>query len=203
MRQQINLYQDVLKPTRLRWSSKQLASTVLICLGVMLVIDFYGYWQTWNRQQDLLLSKQQWLAKQSELKTIEIQYPRRTEDKQLQARITQLEEELKLKKKIVGVLNRDEYGNSVGFSKYLRGLADQHVPGTWLTHVVINHGGEKMSLAGSATRPELVPVLLQRLGGESVFAGKEFKTFMLSRIKKENNWINFRMNTDYAGDEKQ
>ena len=174
MKQQINLYQEILRPKNIRWSSNQLVKIITVTIFLMFLIDAFGYWQTWQSNQELLQIKKLVKKKQAELKKVEVEYPLPIEDQRLRERVSKLGDELRLKKNIVGLLKKNEYGMITGFSDYLTGLAKQHVTGTWLTHISITQGGKQMSLAGSSLKPELVPKLLRKLGKEPGFAGKEF-----------------------------
>ena len=45
----------------------------------------------------------------------------------------------------------------------------------------IYEGGERLEIRGSALRPELVPLLVQRLSSEPTFAGRSFQTLSIDR----------------------
>jgi len=200
MRQQVNLYQEALRPKRILWSSKQFAKGVVLVISIMLILDAFGYWQNWSQKRLLVSAEQALKAKQAELKVTETKYPRPQEDQRLRERVAHLGDELLQKQRIVSILSEGAYGNTHGFADYLTSLSRQHVDGIWLTRIALNKGGRQLSLSGGALKPELVPQLLQRLGGEPSFAGKEFKTFLLSRANKSASWINFNLDTE-AGSE--
>lgn len=202
MRQQINLFQEVLRPKRVRWSSRQLNRAMLVTVSVMLVLELVGFWQTWSLKQELLTAEQTLKSKTTELKTAELQYPRPQEDQRLVQRVKQLDEELRQKQQILGILSDGQYGNLHGFAEHLVGLSKQHVEGIWLTRIFIDQGGKQLGLSGGSLKPELVPQFLQRLGGEPGFAGKEFKTFSLSRADKSASWLKFDLNTEASGEPK-
>ena len=203
MRQQINLFQDVLRPRRVQWSAKHLSKIMIAVFGLLFVLEAFGFWQTWTAKQDLANAEQALKAKQAELKTVETKYPRPQEDQRLVLRVKQLDEEMRQKQQILGILNEGEYGNTRGFADHLTGLSKQHVEGIWLTRFSIKQGGKQLGLSGSSVKPELVPQFLQRLGSEPSFAGKEFKSFLLSRAEKTSAWVNFDLNTDISGESQQ
>jgi hypothetical protein len=50
-----------------------------------------------------------------------------------------------------------------------------------LTGFNITGAGEKVTLQGRSNTPELVPQYIQRLSKEKSLAGKEFRTFQMTR----------------------
>ena len=196
MRQQVNLFQDALRPRRVLWSAKHLITALAAVLVLMIMMEGFGFWQTWSIKQALINSELALKGKQAELKIVETKYPRPQEDQRLVQRVSKLDDEVRQKQQILGILNEGEYGNTRGFADHLHGLSKQHVEGIWLTHLSINQGGKQLGLSGGSLKPELVPKFLQRLGSEPSFAGKEFKSFLLSRAKKTAAWVNFDLNTE-------
>lgn len=196
MRQQINLFQESLRPRQLRWSAKQLTSLMAIAVLLLVVFELVGVWQTWQVKQSIAESEQIVSAKQKEVKQVEASYPKPQEDQRLVNRLEQLKDEIQQKQLILGLLEKKEYGNSRGFADHLSGLSRQHVEGIWLTHFSIEQGGKQLGLSGSSLKPELVPRFIRNLSNEPSFAGKEFKTLLLSRTEEKNTWVDFDLNTE-------
>ena len=203
MRQQVNLFQDALRPQQVRWSAKQFSRAAIITFAGMFLFEGFGFFQTWMIKNDLAEAEASLKRKTEELKTAEVQYPRPKEDERLVSRVKQLDEELRQKQQILGLLSDDQYGNAHGFAEHLAGLSNQHVEGIWLTKLFIQQGGKQLGLSGGSTKPELVPQFIQRLGGEPSFAGKEFKTFTISRADKPSTWVNFDLSTETSGEKQE
>jgi len=196
MRQQVNLFQDVLRPVKVMWSAKQLVLIVSLFALMMMGLEAFGMFQIWNIKQDIVNSEQVLINKQQEIKFVEAKHPGPQEDKRLVLRVSQLDKEVRQKQQILGILSEGEYGNTHGFADHLQGLSKQHIDGIWLTRFTIDQGGKHLSLSGGSLEPELVPKFLQKLGSEASFSGKEFKSFVLSRVDIKNSWVNFDLNTE-------
>ena len=75
-----------------------------------------------------------------------------------------------------GVLGRTE-----GYSELLRALARRSMEGVWLTRIEFADSSGELSLAGRATRAELVPAYLERLCGEEALSGHAFSRLEVTR----------------------
>ncbi|MFO7603476.1 MAG: PilN domain-containing protein, partial [Gammaproteobacteria bacterium] len=161
----------------------------------LLGLELVGAWQGRQTQQAIAALEAALNEQQMEIQQAESRYPAPQEDPRLRQRVSQLQEDLRQKQQILGVLSDGNDGNTRGFADHLGGLANQHLQGLWLSRLTIAQGGQQLGLVGGAQRPELVPQFLQRLGNEPGFAGKEFKTFRLSRVDQASEWIQFEINT--------
>lgn len=72
-------------------------------------------------------------------------------------------------------------GQAEGYSGVLRALARISMDGVWLTRIEFAKGGGELSLAGRATRAELVPAYLERLRSEEALRGREFSRLEVRR----------------------
>jgi ABC-type thiamine transport system substrate-binding protein len=63
----------------------------------------------------------------------------------------------------------------------LRALARASVEGVWLTRIQFTKGKSELSLAGRATRAELVPAYLERLRAEEALRGRDFSRLEVMR----------------------
>lgn len=71
---------------------------------------------------------------------------------------------------------------SGGFVPVLQGLAERHPPaGLWLTRIVLDDGGQRLSLEGLAQRQALLPAYLHSLGQHPAFGGRTFGQFDVTR----------------------
>jgi hypothetical protein len=93
--------------------------------------------------------------------------------------------------RLIEVLRDGPLGNTGGFSPYLAALGRRRTPELWLTQFAINGGSGAIELAGRSTRPDLVPMYLQRLAGEPVLVGQQFDRFEIER-DDENGEAEFR-----------
>ncbi len=195
MMQQINLYQPMFRHERRVFSAK----AMLACAGIMIVglslLYGYGRWQVGLLADEVEgLSAQAETARQT-LAGLEQRLPKRAESKLLLAELARLDKELGEKRRAVAVLSGGAVGQRRGFSAYFEGLARQRVEGLWLRNIEISQGGKALSLRGSALRPELVPVLVERLAREAVFTGIRFHTLELERGQGDSVVFDFMLST--------
>jgi hypothetical protein len=63
----------------------------------------------------------------------------------------------------------------------LRALARASMDGVWLTRIQFARGRGELSIAGRATRAELVPAYLERLRAEQALRGRDFSRLEVMR----------------------
>jgi hypothetical protein len=74
-----------------------------------------------------------------------------------------------------------EAGRAEGYAEVLRALARVSVDGVWLTRISFARGKGEVSIAGRATRPELVPAYLERLRAEQALRARDFSRLEVVR----------------------
>ncbi|NIR28000.1 MAG: hypothetical protein GWN84_01425 [Gammaproteobacteria bacterium] len=181
MKQQVNLYQPIFRRERRVFSARaMLASVGMVLVGLLLI---YGYarWQMYELRVELGRLDAQRRAATERLTGLDGVIPARAKSQLLEAEIARLEHELARKRRVAAALEAGVLGNTRGFSSYLTGLARQRVDGLWLTGLRISEGGERLIVSGRALSPERVPMLVQRLAGESAFVGLHFNTLQMER----------------------
>ena len=118
--------------------------------------------------------------------------------KKLQADIDKLTDDRDQKKLLLDTLAAQGFNQQQGFSRFLEGLAQNHVDGTWITSIIIQGGGSNIALSGSAVRAKLVPLIFQGLSQDPSYQGKAFETIV---IQKKNEVVDKKENgkkTDMA-----
>lgn len=191
--QQVNLYQESLRKQPLRYGFKTLVQVLVITLVVFGGLSAMAYWQLQQQQQQLADWQQQQVQALQQLQQIQQQFAALQKDPGLQQRITQREQELANKLKVVNVLSGKEFGNTKGFIDHFTGLARQRLEGLWLTELDISNGGTNLGIKGITTKPELLPRYLQRLSAEQAFNGTEFKTLVMARQQTHSDWLDFSL----------
>lgn len=191
--QQVNLYQDVLKKQKLNYSALMLTQISVILLIVLSAASGFRYFQLQQHQLTLVEKQQKQKTAMAELQKIQTELSLRKKDAALAKRIVDKTKELSNKQKVVGILSRDEFGNTKGFIEHVSGLARQRVEGLWLTQIRIAGGGSNVSLQGTTSKSELLPKYLQRLSAEKAFAGTEFQSLVMARQEKKKQWLNFSL----------
>ena len=191
--QQVNLYQDELRPKKLNYSAVMLTQLCVILVVVFAVATGFIYFQLQQHQMKLALSQQKQKSAMSSLQKIQTELSLRKKDATLAKRIVDRTKELSSKQKVLNILSRDEFGNTKGFIEHVSGLARQRIEGLWLTKIRIASGGTNVSLTGTTNQPSLLPKYLQRLSAEKAFAGTEFESLLMARQAKKKQWLNFSL----------
>jgi hypothetical protein len=204
MSQQINLFQPIFRKEPKKFSAKaMLQAGLLVLLGVGLL---YGYsqWQVNSLRLELARAEARQTAAAKRLDEMSRKFGKRAKDRLLEREIARLEGVIAAKSRIKEILESGVFANTEGYSEYLMAFARQHVSGIWLTGFDIGGAGEKLTLEGRSTVPELVPQYMQRLASEDALSGIEFQVFRMERPEEEEkirapDYIEFLVTTANAG----
>lgn len=200
MKQQVNLYTPELHP-RKQWLD---ASTLLLLLLLeILSIGVYqgvGYWQRQQlekqvavvaRQTDQLLAANEAMAKE---------IAARKPDPELEKALERVTSTLARREQLLQRVEALASHNQSGFSSRMAALARQ-VPGElWLTGIRLESSPARVQLTGRTRLPERVPIYLENLGAEPIFAGHSFQAFELKKPEETEaqpvDWVAFRIATE-------
>lgn len=191
MMQQVNLFQPQLR----RLKKPLRAAVMLQCLGLAALALAAAY--AWQRTRVAAVEAElagvvaEEQAAQQRLAETQAQYPPRARSKLLEEDLARLQKQLEEHRRLAAALENRTFGNTSGFSAYFEGLSRQHVQGTWLSRIDIRAGGFEIALDGHALLPEMVPLYVQRLGGEAAFAGKSFGELTLERPQDDPLRVDF------------
>ncbi len=100
------------------------------------------------------------------------------------------------KNRLLEALASHGLANREGFSEHLLGLARQRVDAVWLKRIRIHNGGRSLALAGSSLRPEAVPELIEQLGPEPAYVGREFQALLMQVPEEGQPIIDFALSTE-------
>ncbi|MFZ5555175.1 MAG: PilN domain-containing protein [Pseudomonadota bacterium] len=184
MSQQINLLnRDLLGPARPPLSALTMAQ--IIGVVAVVAVGLYGYfWYETGRLRESAAAGEKRLAgERKRLAELSAQLGIERKSQLLENEIKSAETRLRQYREAVSVLKSGDFGNTEGYSEFLRALARQSVGGLWLTGFAIEGKGSAVALAGCATRAELVPVYLQRLNAEPAMNGVRFSGLEISQPK--------------------
>lgn len=186
MRQQINLYQDILidKPKPLQ--HRQAAAILLIifcCLGLL-----FGYS---SYKKNALAAKVDELHHNNALATAQLaemqkHYPEPKKSALLEEKVRRLEREIKNSRTTLKFfVENDDMSNAV-ILESLEGLARHPFAGLWLRSIRLYAGGTEVQLSGSAVRADRVPDYLTLLGEENIFGGKLFSRLNVQLLDEKD-----------------
>jgi hypothetical protein len=181
MSQQINLYSPIFRKQEKVFSATTMAQALVLIFAVVAV--FY-YWI--STQSSLLAlrateSDRQLKAELERLKAYGAGETPAERARALAERKKRLEASLASHTQALAALESDATGKPEGYSDVLRALARVSMDGVWLTRIQFAKGKGELSLAGRATRAELVPTYLERLRSQEALRGREFSRLEVVR----------------------
>lgn len=195
MRQQINLYQDVLIDKPEPFQSRQVGMilfAVIICLALA---GFYSYWQadSMQAQVDDLRQQQQLLSMR--VVELEEQYPQREHSILLLEKIKRVERELQGRRKALDYFSKQDQESNGAILASLEGLARYPQQGIWLRRISLLNNGQEIQLTGSALKPEQIPEYLHLLGVNNIFGGQVFSRLKLQRLEERSGQVDFELDS--------
>ncbi len=196
MKQQINLYQIEKQKWIFNITFQYLILVCALFLGILFMITLYEAVHHFSMRDQLTQLQKDQMHKSKALQTIAGQVPEERTREQLVNEIKRYEDEKQAKKEILALLETNSLRNK-GFSDYMEALSTKTSLGLWFTKLRFQENDNVILLEGSAVKAEYVPTLITDLGGESVFSGKQFELFKISRDEKTEK-INFVIATKAA-----
>ena len=195
MRQEINLYQPILRKQRKVFTAAAMLQVAAAMLTGLMLVYGYGLWRIQAMESELEGLQRQRDSATRRLAELSKSLPGQDKRRRLQEEIVRLSRELEIRQQVEQLLTTGAYGNRRGFSDVLSGLARQNVKGLWLTGVEVSDGELDVSLVGSALEPALVPAYVQRFSAEPAFKGRRFRTLRLERPESDPSRIDFVLRT--------
>lgn len=180
--QKINLYLEEFKEKRVPFSFESLLffffGSMMFCfmgsvVAYIMYVSSAAHIET--AQKELLNVQDAFEQAQAEFKIIE-------KDVRLQSRLDQMKQRDQQNRQLLEYLTKRSIdGAHQSFSNMLTALTKIQESGLWLTEVHFEDAGNGLSLSGFASRPELVPSYIKKLGKKEAFAGMQFKVFDMKR----------------------
>jgi hypothetical protein len=186
MRQQINLYQDILidKPKPLQ--SRQAGAILLVvmcCLGLLFAYSSY--------KANALAAQMSALRHNNDLASIQLaklqkHYPEPKKSVLLEEKVRRLEREIKNSRTTLKLFGENDDTSNAAILESLEGLARHPFAGLWLHRIRLYAGGVEVQLSGSAVRADRVPDYLALLGEENIFGGKLFSRLKVQLLNEKD-----------------
>ncbi|MDQ2069873.1 PilN domain-containing protein [Natronospira bacteriovora] len=197
MNQNINLYQPIFRRQRKVFSAETMLMMLVLIIAGMTVITFWSQWRYSQLQSQLDQLEAQETQALERLASLERTLPRREESPALRRAVEAAEQDRALKQRALEVLDNGALGQQQGFSEHLEALGRQRIEPVWLTGIRLREGGQQLRLIGRTWEADQVPVYLQRLSRETVFAGTDFRTMVIERVETPDGGsvLEFRLST--------
>lgn len=97
---------------------------------------------------------------------------------------------------IVAQLKHIEAEERYPFSFYVESLATRHVKGTYLAYINLQDEGRKMSFAGVALEPQLVPIMVQSWQRSPSIISTQVKKVRLDNLKQDKDFVKFNLQAE-------
>jgi Tfp pilus assembly protein PilN len=181
---QINLFNPIFLQQKKYFSAVTMAQAIgLIVLGSLLLTVYM------TRQLSVLATQATkttslLTSKQAQLAKVNADYVIKPKSTALEAELAQMEDEMKSLDTVAGILKKGDFGNTVGYSEYMRAFGRQTPDGLWLTGFSIVGSGNEISVSGRTMQAQLVPVFIKRLSNEAALRGKSFAALEMQMAKK-------------------
>lgn len=189
--QQINLYRPIFRRETVPFSAKaMLTSTLLLSVGLVLLygLELYNL-ENLNKQLKNLSLEQ--TKKMDAIEKLNKAIPVQRVDASLEDKIKALDIEKGALEFMLDQLGTKAFGNRVGFSPYIKALAQEPFEGLWLYQIDLEAGGSRIGIEGRSYQPEAVPAFLKQLEKQEVFLGSRFEMFKLARNEKDPTQLEF------------
>lgn len=199
MKQQVNLYQDILRQGQnksginLYWLG--LSATALLFIG----FSVYLMSNLKNTETQAQQLRQNLSAEQARVNLISSKIPNQEIDTQLAAQVAQWQNMLVELTQTMQLLS----GQSSGFSNYLQALSNQSIPEVWLRALYLHGQQQIINIEGSTFKPEKIPYFLQQLQKEPIFNGHSFAKLIMKESENIPSQLDFKLSTTLEAPDKK
>jgi hypothetical protein len=172
MAQQINLYDDSLRPRRLPWRAAQGLWLVAGTLAVSLVLSQgLDRWSASRRAQAEQLAGQ--LQQERKLLAANGGVPGGSNAERI-AELDRLRKRDAEQRRVHELLDAQTARHAAGYTHYFRALSNQAMPSVWITGFAVSPDEEGLEIEGRMTDAAALPDYLRRLDQEPQFKGRRF-----------------------------
>lgn len=179
MSQQINLFNPIFLHQKKYFSATTMAQALGLILVGGIALTVYTRYQSSKLIQQAAATANQHTLAQAQLDKIRIDFATPQKNNLIEVEIQKADTEAKSLQHVFDLVHNSEFGNTKGYSRYLRAFSRQITSGLWLTGVSIYGAGNDISIQGRALQPELVPAYIGRLKHESVMQGVSFSALVM------------------------
>lgn len=185
MSQQINLFNPILLRQKKYFSALAMAQALgLVLIGALMVL-FYVQYRSGSLQSEVERTSSQLRQAQAQQIQVNAEFGPRAPNPLLVEELRKSSADVKSLQQVFDILKTGEFGNTDGYSDYLRAFSRQITDGLWLTGFSIYGAGNEISLQGRTVQPDLVPLYVSRLTHEAVMRGKSFSELTMQQPKAE------------------
>lgn len=174
MSQQINLYEERLRPRIELATARNVAIIFLVVLAATIALAAWSAFDAKRKVATAAQSQQTLLAMQEQLKAAAQKAAERKVSPGLQNELSAAKAKLQAGQEVIGALEHGRLAESGQFSDFMQGFATQTQSDLWLTGFRITDGGLEIEIRGRTLDAARVPAYVQRLDAIPVFQGRRF-----------------------------
>jgi len=187
MRQQINLYQPILRAEAKLFGARTAAITFAAVVVALVALWGFGTYKVTRLAQTAESLRDEQKRLEASLATAGTMNASRATPNELRAKIAQAERELSGRTRALELLRTGAAGRTTGFALRLEALARRHLDGVWIDRMALSGSTGAMSLGGGPFDQDHVPRYLQSLSQESVLAGARFDELAIERPRDKSS----------------
>ena len=174
MSQQINLYEERLRPSSELCTGRNVGFALALVLAALAVLGVVTNSAAERSAAELKGLQTEVAAAQQTLGVVAKAQSERQVSAGLQAEIDNVKAQLASRNAVMAMLDSAPLGNSKGFSEVMSGFSRHASGGLWLTGFSVGQGGQEIEIRGRLFDPGKLPIYVQRLSEEPEFKGRRF-----------------------------
>jgi hypothetical protein len=190
MSQQINLYEDRLRPRHELVTGRNLGVCALVVLVLMAALSTATQLEAKRKAEAAASIQTELTAAQAKLAELGKVLAERKISPALVSERDSIKAVLAQRQEIMAVLESGKLGTTTGFSPVMTGFARQTPADLWLTGFVVTMGGAEIEIRGRLFDPAKLPAYVQSLSGELVFQGRRFAALEMHDVEPEDQKAN-------------
>lgn len=190
--QQINLYLPEFQPNREPLRSVHMVWGAGVFLLLLVIISVLG--ASANRERAQLIEESRAKVEQLKAQVVQLEQQRPQANlAELDAQVLNFTQELERREQIFTIIANKNLGNNTGFSAHLQALGRQSLTTLSLSAFSLQQGGNYVEFAGKAQAADQIPLYIQRLRTEPVFAQSAFGVLNLEPVQNKSGIFEFSL----------
>lgn len=190
--QQINLYLPEFQPNREPLRSVQMLWGLGLLIVVLMIVSILSANSNHERELALKQSRAQLQELKEKVTQLEQQRPHNNLA-ELDGKIVQLTQELDRRGQIFNIISNKNLGNNSGFSAHLQALGRQSRDTLSLSVFSLQQGGNYAEFVGKTHAADQIPLYIQRLRSEPVFAQAAFGVLNIEPVQNNEGQFDFSL----------
>ena len=174
MSQQINLYEERLRPRHDLVTARNLGASAL---ALLVLITAWAAWADWSASRHAVAAAvARWELKDAQEKIVALTKSQSALEVSpaLETEVENARNKLAARTEAMQFLDTGRLGKTTGFSAFMTGFAQQAQNDLWLTGFVIAAGGDDIEISGRMLNASRLPTYVQRLSSQPIFQGRRF-----------------------------